>query len=76
MVRLKGTKATMLFCRLHISIPYGAIKSQKDFSQLRNISISIPYGAIKRVIRFWESSWKAIISIPYGAIKRTITKAC
>ena len=55
---------------MHISIPYGAIKSYpRALWQNAKFFISIPYGAIKRLPIFFELSIYKQISIPYGAIK-------
>jgi len=53
MVRLKDSYLYFVLNYVHISIPYGAIKSWKNFLEMiKKIEISIPYGAIKRG-RLW-----------------------
>jgi len=71
MVRLKVNLYERTMIYTSISIPYGAIKSNKFDGFFRIcIHISIPYGAIKSVIIKALSSINQQISIPYGAIKR------
>ena len=48
MVRLKVCPADHVSFRIHISIPYGSIKSDKLTETRKKHGISIPYGSIKR----------------------------
>ena len=54
-----------------VSIPRGAVKSEKRAAQTQIEVVSIPRGAVKRRKLFSKSTASLEVSIPRGAVKST-----
>ena len=75
MVRLKGSWRALWWWFFRVSIPYGSIKSHKEWRYGLLFPVSIPYGSIKRGMGK-EYVEKNKVSIPYGSIKSPATRRC